>query len=796
MDDEYGREFGLQVTRNAAALSASSHRIDRMQHIRFWVRSLSRVWGGHILALADQAVVSAASFLTTVIISRYSDAGQLGTYAIGISVLASAYTIQGQLISLPYSIQRHRPLGTPSEHSGGSLALAGLLAALITLLLTIIALSFGASGASSELTAITWALAAVMPFTLLRDFFRRFAFTQLQMVHALVLDAAVAAIQLSMLGWLGWTGLMSAVTASIALGVSCGIAALGCILISRAQFAIRLKQVRATMWQSWNLGKWLVVNQTMVQVQRYSTYWLLVMMAGATVTGVYTACMSIVAFTNPLFYGLNNLLTQKSVLAWKEGGGAGLQRQALRDLLLLAAALGPFCLLALWFGGDAMRFLYHGSDYLGHGYVIAVLAFATFASALGSPAGNALASMERPRTVLLINVLGTILTVLLVWRSMAAWGLVGAAYGWLLSNAIVSLGLWLGFMWSVPQIHEDASIRQVLGKLTGDRDSKRWIITHLGEGDHSNVYSVRADDGQPIWQTHRTLVIKVYKPEARLTLNMVNEQFASFLRLHASLDGRIVKGWTVSTPKPLYICKAPLALVMTAISGKKDLRSHLATDNDLTTEVLDALGRVVVAALQQDWSRGQVHGDLALQNILYNILTKQLSFIDPGTRECCIVCTDAASPLNPAVLELGHILRDLGTDKRDLTGSAIVRTRRQIFTESALRTFLATIDSPEEKHRVLENIRECAETHLSKVIESSWLLHTLCNRPLTRFVMRRIDAVLSKLQVEMAAPGGTLEGGDDIPLQPAVSSQIKNLDRVCLHRHAYTDCCREPERLT
>ena len=99
-----------------------------------WQGLWSRISGVHALALVDQVVVSAASFLTTVTIGRFTDPSQLGAYAIGISVLASSFTIQGSLITLPYSIQVHRPLGTPAEHAGSSLAHSSLLAALITVL--------------------------------------------------------------------------------------------------------------------------------------------------------------------------------------------------------------------------------------------------------------------------------------------------------------------------------------------------------------------------------------------------------------------------------------------------------------------------------------------------------------------------------------------------------------------------------------------------------------------------------------------------------------------------------------
>src|SRR6185437_1349688 len=117
--------------------------------------------GAHVLALIDQAVVSAASFFTTVIIGRYADASQLGAYAIAISVLASLYTTQGSLITLPFAVQRHRPIGTATEFAGSSLLQALLLSTVAASLLAMIGLGLFVGGARPESTAMTWALAAV-----------------------------------------------------------------------------------------------------------------------------------------------------------------------------------------------------------------------------------------------------------------------------------------------------------------------------------------------------------------------------------------------------------------------------------------------------------------------------------------------------------------------------------------------------------------------------------------------------------------------------------------------------------
>jgi O-antigen/teichoic acid export membrane protein len=720
---------------------------DRVEGRGAWQGLLSLISGIHALALADQVVVSAASFLTTVTIGRFTDPSQLGAYAIGISVLASSFTIQGSLITLPYSIQQHRPSGTPAEHAGSSLAHSSLLAALITVVLMVTALSLFALGAQPELTAMTWALAGVMPFALFREFCRRFNFTHLQMARALLFDAAVSAIQLSVLGWLAWTGRLSAVTACGTIGVSCGLVAVGWWYLARADFAFLVGDMRATMKQSWSLGKWLLANQIMVQVQRYATYWLSVVIAGAAVTGVLTACMSIVAFANPLTFGLGNILAPRSVLAWKEKGGAGLRRQAIRDALLLGAVMAAFCVLVLLAGEDAMRFLYHGKEYEGHGHTVAVLAFATLASAIAMPASNALASMERPYAVAVVGAAGAAVTVVLVWWLMAEWGLLGAAYGLLSGNVVSSVGLWIGFLAVVPRSYDSAPVIRVLQTVSQTPDPGRCAIARLGEGDHSNVYSVESKDQRPIWREYRNLVVKLYKPETA-TIELADAQFDSLSRLHSALDGRTVNGWKISTPKPLHVCKSPLALVMTGVSGKKDLKSCAATDDDLTPEVLQALARAIVAALEQSWSRGQLHGDLALQNILYDIPAKNLSFIDPGTRECCSVCNDVTTRWRPAALELGHVVRDLGTDVRDVIGNPVARFRRQIFVESALQAFIETIGPLQEKQRALDEIRACAHAHLSKVLEPSWSFRGLWYWLLTQFVVRRMDSMLDKLKIE------------------------------------------------
>src|SRR4029077_12736064 len=110
----------------------------------------------------------------------------------GISLLASVLAIQDSLILLPYSIQRHRPLGTPAEHAGSSLTLGRLLAVASIAVLTLVALGLWARGEPPELVTMSFALLGAVPFVLSREFARRFPFAHLQIAQALAIDVAVA----------------------------------------------------------------------------------------------------------------------------------------------------------------------------------------------------------------------------------------------------------------------------------------------------------------------------------------------------------------------------------------------------------------------------------------------------------------------------------------------------------------------------------------------------------------------------------------------------------------------------
>jgi O-antigen/teichoic acid export membrane protein len=691
-------------------------------------------------AVADQAVVSGTWFFTTLLIAHYSDAGQLGVYAVGISLLAALVVFQDSLIFQPYTIERNWPQETPV---GTFLILSLLLSAGSTLALTIGALGFLEWHSSSEMAFMTLAIAGALPLILTREVARRTAFARLGQGRAMLLEMAAALTQLSALGWLGLNGRMSAISACAALGAASAIPVAAWLYCNRTEFAVRMQRVRTISKQTWPLAKWLLVGRIAMQVQKDITYWVAILIADAAVTGVYAACMSIVNLVNPLVFALDHVLTPKLALAWKNDGGPGLWHEAVRNTLLIASLALPFTLAILAVGETVMRLLYHGTEYEGHGYTLTVLTLAMFSGALSMPASIALATLERPRAIVTTGTVGAVVTVILAWLLMKQWGLLGAACGSLAGAATVGIARWAMFRIRVPKGRDPTLVMRALKAITGFADNSPWKIIRIGEGLYAEIFLMQSN-GLPIWHGHPSLVAKLYKPVKAVNLQTVQAQFNSLSNLHAALHSREINGWKVSIPCPLYIHKSPLALAMTQVPGKH-IDSYASRNVVLTSRNLLDAARAFVTTMQQCWFDGRCHGDLGVHNVLFDIEAKKISFIDPGTLESCPVCNDCTRSQSPAVLDLAHTLYDVTLDVSDLVGGPTMRLHRERFVENVFHIVIENIGSPEEKRRLLNEIWRSVQQHLDDCWKPSWSPRGMWHSFVKQIVMQRISSILERV---------------------------------------------------
>jgi O-antigen/teichoic acid export membrane protein len=291
----------------------------------------------------------------------------------------------------------------------------------------------------------------------MREFARRFAFAHLAVSQALILDTSIAVLTLAAAGMLYWADAVSAAAILAVTAICCAAATTVWLYAARQQFAVGFSRLRATSRQCWELGKWFLWAQLGVQIQGYATPWLALVLGGAAVAGIFAACASIVAFTNPVIFGFCNVLTPKFVRIIENNGIVALRKRAISDALVLGGILSAFCLIIFLFGADLMRLLYRDEVYAGHSDVLGLLALAAVVAAVGIPASLALAAAGRARPVAAVMLLSAGVNTLLVIFLLPKWGLLGAAYAVLIGETVGAIGRWAAFWLLVPLEEESGN---------------------------------------------------------------------------------------------------------------------------------------------------------------------------------------------------------------------------------------------------------------------------------------------------------------------------------------------------
>jgi O-antigen/teichoic acid export membrane protein len=404
--------------------------------------------GRPLAAVFDQAIVSGTSFLAAVLVGRSAGEEQLGLYSLGITLVVLACGVQESLVLIPYTVLAARTADDRRAQFAASALLQSVLAGVVMMALVALGGLVLAWAGSTPAAALVAVLAAAVPLVSLREFGRRFAFAQIELGRALGIDAAVAAMQLTLFGWLAFSGRLSAVAGLAALAGSCATVGLAWFIVCRRQFTLAPRALANDWRQNWSLGRWFLAGHVTGIIQAYALHWLLAILLGTAATGEFAAVVTIVSLANPLIIGIGNLLMPVTAHTFAQAGAAGVWRLAVRSTRWLALILAVFCLLAAFAGDWALALLY-GDQFGGHTATVALLALAVSVAALGVSAEHGLRSLDRPRLIFAANLLALLITVALAAWLVPVHATTGAAASLLVGNLVGCAARWWAFRLSI-----------------------------------------------------------------------------------------------------------------------------------------------------------------------------------------------------------------------------------------------------------------------------------------------------------------------------------------------------------
>jgi O-antigen/teichoic acid export membrane protein len=406
-----------------------------------------------ILALADQIVYSAATFLSGMIIGRACSKGQFGAYMLGMNVVLFLIALQQSLIVTPYVIYVPRLQGRAQRRYTGSVLIhqGGLCALAVAALVALSAVMYLAA-AGSEFVPVAAALAAVAAFLMFRDYARQVCFAHLRIDVALGIDLLSGTVQVGALLALSRLGLLTAGVACWTVGLAAGLAVAGWLVWMRGRYSLQLSAALADFRGNWAFGKWLFAGGLVWAVTTYLYPWALVWFHGTAAGGTWAACFGVVGLANPIVLGVQNFLGPSIAHAYAESGAQNLRRHALRAMTTSAVVLAPLLLLYLLCGGRLVTMVY-GAKYAGNQLLVAVLGVNLLIGTLVFAFSRALFVLERASWDFLANVVG-LLTLLVAGLGLAAgFGPLGTACGMLLcsaTSAVVRIAAFFYYCRSTP----------------------------------------------------------------------------------------------------------------------------------------------------------------------------------------------------------------------------------------------------------------------------------------------------------------------------------------------------------
>jgi O-antigen/teichoic acid export membrane protein len=398
------------------------------------------------LALADQFVASATTFVTGIIIGRACSQEEFGLYMLGFSMVFLVMRLQMALISTPFTVFVPQLEGdSRSSYIGSTLIhqLSLSVIAVVVLVLVATALSFGLG--PPGLGQVVWALVLAITFILLREYVRNLSFALLEFSVAFFLDLGISVAQVAGLLLLAALGLLSANTAVLAIGLACGLGIAVWAARSRGKPRARLARALVDLKQNWKFGRWIFLSGVFWEATLVLYPWILTYYHGTASTGVWAACLGVVAVANPLLLGMQNFLGPKIAHSFTEQESFSLKFAVYRYSGTFTLIVVPIVIFLIFFGNHIVVLLY-GEKYSGYAIVVALLAVDLLTVPLRFSLSRALFSMKRADIDTATNVIPFIVLLVLGLWLIGKFSVVGVALSILVGNLAVTtakLGVFL-----------------------------------------------------------------------------------------------------------------------------------------------------------------------------------------------------------------------------------------------------------------------------------------------------------------------------------------------------------------
>ena len=390
-----------------------------------------------VLAIADQAVVSAGTFLSTMLICRNCSDAEFGIFALAWTIVAFLRTIQDRVIAAPFLAFTFSPGFSRTSFRGSSIAHQAIFSfasttAIVAGAFAIWVLGFGIGHFSFGLS-----LAVALWFTLGRDQMRSISFTDFKILRLLIMDVVVVVSQLLGLAMLIWMHGFTLSSANLILGFGCLVPLAFWLWFTKSQYTIEKNAIVSDWSHNWVYARWLVGARVLGIAPIVVIPWLIAIMEGEKGTGVFGVCSSLVGVSLMFVQGVNNLFQPRTVLELHLNGIRGLIMGIVESIGVICAGLICISTILFFFGGNLLAIF--GGQYVGFGFLTFLLSIATLVVSISTMFANGLAALKKAKDFFWGEVSYCVVSIVLAMVLVPTLGLNGAAYAMIAGGLTATL---------------------------------------------------------------------------------------------------------------------------------------------------------------------------------------------------------------------------------------------------------------------------------------------------------------------------------------------------------------------
>lgn len=402
------------------------------------VKSLIERFGRVGWAIADQMLVSGASFVTTLLVARFLGKEEFGRFVLAWLAIWIVQNVQIAMITTPVTTFAMRePVDRQPAYFGAVCAQQAVFAILTTSLVYVFAALSAMVVPSWRLDVIAGPLALVVLFGQITDIQRRYFYLHERTPISFLLDLARFGTQIAALlvlfvylpEYANLAGVFYTMAATALVGCFTG-------WLYMRRFEFDWETTKEVAQRHWSFSRWLL-GSTLINCVREGFVNVSVgSLLGLTEVGVLRAAQQLVLIINIPLFVMHNIVPMPASLAYGERGFPGLfsymQGFALKYFCLLCAVL-----IVIGSLGEPLLTTVYGSGYAGHGNLVTAYAMIMIIFLIRDFIAIMVKTTENTDFDFYASVLGAILCLLLLFPLVKIFGLAGA----LLTEALMHVGM-------------------------------------------------------------------------------------------------------------------------------------------------------------------------------------------------------------------------------------------------------------------------------------------------------------------------------------------------------------------